>query len=391
MSKMQSRRLVLVGGGHSHAIVLEALIKEPLVGVEVHLIVDRAVAVYSGMVPGVVAGQYRRHEAELDVAGLAQRAGVTLHLEPMVGIDPKAQQVALPENRALSYDIASLDIGSAVAGVELEGVRKHTLPTRPIAKLLDGVDNATDRARELQRPFRNVVVGGGAGGVELAFCLDARVGTHAEASTTLVTDSPQLLPGFGDAFTTRISSEAARRGIRVRTGVRANKVDGAAVYLDDGSELAHDLVVWSTGAVGPQVFRGSSLPLDSRGFVYVDDTLRVDGHGSLFAAGDCATLRAHPETAKAGVYAVRQGPVLLRNLRHWLAEQPLESYQPQSDFLRLLNLGDGRALGGKWSLAATGRPVMWLKDQIDRRFMARFPGAPPQKGPSQPSHSPRGV
>ncbi len=372
MSETQSRRLVLVGGGHSHALVLDALAKEPLVGVEVHLVVDRAVAVYSGMVPGVVAGQYRRREVELDVAALARRAGVELHREPMVGVDPKARQIALPGDKTLSYDLASLDIGSSVAGLELEGVRQFTLPTRPIAKLLDGVADATKRVRSLEHPFRIVVVGGGAGGVELAFCLDARVGAHGKAHTSLVTDSPGLLPGFGDAFVERISSEADRRGIRVLTGVRAHKVDEAAVYLDSGRTLEHDLVMWSTGAVGQRAFQGTELPLDSRGFVYVDDTLRVDGCESLFAVGDCATLRAHPETAKAGVYAVRQGPVLLRNLRSWLAEQPLGSYGPQADVWRLLRRGDGRALGGKWEFAASGRWVMWLKDRIDRRFMARF-------------------
>ncbi len=373
MTSTRSRRVVLVGGGHSHAIVLEALAKEPLADAEVHLVVDHAVAVYSGMVPGVVAGQYRRREVELDVAALARLAGAELHLEPMVGIDRRARQIALPSDNALAYDVASLDIGSSVAGLDLEGVRQFTVPTRPIADLLDGVADATERARKLERPFRIVVVGGGAGGVELAFCLDARVKAHGTVRTSLVTDSPRLLPGFGEAFVRRISSEAERRGIRVLTGVRANKVDEAAVHLDDDRSLEHDLVMWSTGAVGQEAFRGTDLPLDPRGFVYVDDSLRVVGCDSLFAVGDCATLRAHPDTAKAGVYAVRQGPVLLRNLRRWLAGQPLESYAPQTDFLRLLNLGDGRALGGKWSVAAAGRPVMWLKDRIDRGFMARFP------------------
>ncbi len=100
--------------------------------------------------------------------------------------------------------------------------------------------------------------------------------------------------------------------------------------------------------------------------------LQVAGHDDLFAVGDCATLIEYPATPKAGVYAVRQGPYLARNLRAALADQPLEAYQPQRDFLTLLNLGDGTALGAKWGLSFAGRWAMRLTDRIDRAFMRRF-------------------
>ncbi len=365
-------RLVLVGGGHAHALVLDALVREPLPGLEVHLVVDRPSAVYSGMVPGLIAEQYRRSDVEIDVERLARRAGVQLHLQPMVGIDAQARAIALPHDRSLTYDVASLNIGSAVAGLELEGVRRHTLPTRPMPELMTGIEAATDRARRLERAFHSVVVGGGAGGVELAFCLDARLAADSAVHTTLVTDAERLLPGFGTAFARQIDAEAKRREIHIITARRAQRVDERTVYFDDGSQLEHDLVVWATGAVGPAAFANTTLPLDPKGFVYVDECLRVDGDNSLFAVGDCATLRAYPKTPKAGVYAVRQAPVLLHNLRAWQAKRKLQTYRPQADFLRLLNLGDGRAVGGKWTYATAGRSMMRLKDRIDRRFMARF-------------------
>jgi selenide,water dikinase len=364
--------LVLVGGGHSHALVLEALAAAPLVGMETHLVVDRPQAVYSGMVPGLIAEQYRRQDVEIDVAHLARRAGVHLHLEPMIGIDADARTILLPDAKKLRYDVAAIDIGSSTAGLDLEGVRQHALPTRPMQALLDGIETATLRAQKIEQEFRIVVVGGGAGGVELAFCLDARIAADSAVSTCLVTDGARVLPGYGDAFIERIQDEAARREIRIVTGRRAERLDEHAVVLDDGSRLPYDFVVWATGAVGPAVFQGTGLPLDDKGFVHVDDTLRVEGHDALFAVGDCATLRAYPDTPKAGVYAVRQGPVLLRNLRSWQAGRDLERFRPQSDFLRLLNLGDGRAVGGKWQIATSGRWVMRLKDRIDRRFMARL-------------------
>jgi selenide,water dikinase len=146
--------------------------------------------------------------------------------------------------------------------------------------------------------------------------------------------------------------------------------------------LGCDEVVWVAGAAPPPWLAASGLPSDATGFVRVGTTLQVDGHPDLFAVGDCAAFE--PALAKAGVFAVRQGPVLARNLRAHLSGKHLRPYRPQRDFLALLNLGDGSALGTKWGLAAEGRSVFALKDRIDRRFVRRFqalgPGGVPGRG-----------
>ena len=142
--------------------------------------------------------------------------------------------------------------------------------------------------------------------------------------------------------------------------------------LEDGSRLPYDALVWVTGAVSHSVLEDSGLPTDARGFVLTRKTLQVEGHDDLLAVGDCGTLIDHPETPKAGVYAVRQGPYVADNLRRRLMGEPLRSYTPQHDFLTLLNLGDGSALGAKWRMSFEGRWVMRLKDRIDRAFMRKF-------------------
>ena len=98
-------------------------------------------------------------------------------------------------------------------------------------------------------------------------------------------------------------------------------------------------------------------------------TLQVEGTEHLFAVGDCASLTG---MQKAGVYAVRSGPILAENLRRALAGQALRNYEPQQEYLSLLNLGDGTALGIKRGIAFEGRWVMHLKDRIDRRFVERY-------------------
>jgi len=350
--------------------------------VRLTLVVDKPVAVYSGMVPGYVAGQYRREELEIDVVPLARRAGARVVLSPAVGIDTASKRVRLSDRPPLRYDIASFDVGSTVAGLELPGVRQHALPTRPIVELVERIDAVAARiqSRPAGSPFRIVVVGGGAGGIELAFTLWHRVhpGRTERADgggpieLTLVHGWPEVLAGYPRTLIERVHRNAARRGIRIQANRRVVEATRDAVLFEGGDSIPADCLLWVTGAWSHPLFSDSGLPTERRGFVRTRSTLQIEGRDDLFAVGDCATMTDFPETPKAGVYAVRQGPFLYENLVASLEARPLRSYRPQSDFLTLLNLGDGTALGSKWGRAFEGEWVMRLKDWIDRRFMRRF-------------------
>ncbi|HVR30724.1 MAG TPA: selenide, water dikinase SelD [Thermoanaerobaculia bacterium] len=400
------RDLVLVGGGHAHVQVLRRFAMEPPRATRVTVVLDTPIAVYSGMVPGFVAGQYAAHELEIDVVPLARRAGARVVLARAVGLDPAARRITVDGRASISYDVASFDIGSTVAGTDLPGVRQLALPTRPIGRLVDLVEEEITAARRRagEGAFRVVVVGAGVGGVELAFTLDTRLRAEglAQATITVLQSGPRVLPGSPASLVSRVERQARRRGIEICCGVDVvgalpaaggRACGGAAakrqvepvpparsgaggrsgrVALADGDEIAFDLLVWVTGAVGQPLFRDSGLSVDDRGFVLVRPTLQVEGYDDVFAVGDCATLVEHAATPKAGVYAVRQGPYLTDNLRALLEGGELRRYQPQRDFLALLNLGDGSALGTKWGASFEGRWVMRLKDWIDRRFMRRF-------------------
>jgi selenide,water dikinase len=368
------RDLVLVGGGHAHVQVVRRWMMRPLPDVRLTLVVDRPDAVYSGMVPGFVAGDYQAHELEIDVVPLARRARARVVLTEATGIDPVARHIVLAGRPPLPYDIASLDVGSTVRGLDLPGVREHALATRPIRRFVDRLDvrlaEACERAGS--EPVRVTVVGGGVAGMELAFTLEARIRRQGRpARVTVLTDGPRILPGHPERVVTAVLDEAKRRRIRVRRETPALAVEPDAVVLDS-ERVPSELVVWATGAAAPALVSGAPLSHDDAGFVLVRGTLQVVGHDDLFAVGDCAALATHRWVPKAGVYAVRQGPVLDANLRARLQGGTLRTYTPQRDYLALLNLGDRRALGTKWGRAVSGTTVWRLKDWIDRRFVRRF-------------------
>jgi len=364
-----------VGGGHAHVQLIRRWRMQPLAGVKLTVVLDRPEAVYSGMVPGFVAGDYDTAECEIDVVPLARRAGASVVLAAATAVDPRARTISLAGRPALPYDVASLDVGGTVRGLDLPGVREHALATRPIRDFVDGLDAAlaAARARRGAALLRVVVVGGGAAGVELAFTLDAKLrGQGVAAGFVLVSDAEALLPGASRQLVRAAAAEAARRGIQLRLGLRVSRVEADAVcFVGEPDAEPADLVLWATGAAPTALLADVAAPKDASGFLRVSDTFQCLEGEDLFAAGDCASLDGH-ELPKAGVYAVRAGPILDANLRARLAGGALQRYRPQRDFLVLLNLGDGRALGGKWSVAASGRAVWRLKDAIDRRFVARF-------------------
>ena len=366
--------LVLVGGGHSHVQVLRMHLMRPLAGARITLVVDRPIAVYSGMVPAVVAGQLAPHEAEIDLRPLARRGGCRVIVARATGIDPVARRVTLEGRPPVVYDRCSVNVGATVAGLDLPGVVAHAVPTRPIGAFVAKVDAAIARLGALPRAARVVVVGSGAAGVELAFCLQVRLeaALGRRPEVTLVGASAHPLPHASKRAARAVERAAAARGIALRGGVRVAAVHPDAVELEGGERLPADLTPWSTGAAAVGFFSGSGLDVDARGFVQVDDTLQVPGHPGLFAVGDCATPSSWPDIPKAGVYAVREGPVLAHNLRASLSGGGLRAFRPQRDFLTLLNLGDGEAIGLRNGMAARGRWLYRLKDRIDRQFMDRF-------------------
>src|SRR5260370_7052956 len=104
--------LVLVGGGPAHIQVLKRWAMAPVPGARLTLVVDRPIAVYSGMVPGFVAGQYSRDALEIDVRPLALRAGARCIVAAATRVDPTARRLILDGRPPITYDTVPFDLAS---------------------------------------------------------------------------------------------------------------------------------------------------------------------------------------------------------------------------------------------------------------------------------------
>lgn len=370
---MSRQRLLLAGGGHSHLFVLEALRKrapEWRERLEVAMVSRELQTPYSGMLPGLVAGHYRHNEAHVNLAPLAAAAGVELVESSITALDPDARVGVDAQGREWPFDIASLDIGSTPPLSQVPGAAEHALGVKPVDTFLQEWRTFQSRAGELVRPVHIVVVGGGAGGVELALALAHRMAGRSERVGWSLVTRGKLLSGYPRAAARRMARHLEKAGIALHGGTEVARVEAGMLHFADGGSAAFDALIWATGA-GAQAWVAQSGLACIDGFIHVDSHLRSVSHPHIFAAGDIATDPLQPRP-KAGVYAVRQGPVLADNLLRTVSGQPLAAYLAQRGHLSLVSTGGRHALAAWRGLTWEGDWVWRWKDAIDRRFMQRF-------------------
>ncbi len=414
--------VVLVGGGHSHALVLQMWAMDPLPGIRLTLVSDRTHTPYSGMLPGHVAGFYDYDECHIDLRRLCEAAGAQFFLDRVTGIEPERQHIVCAEHPPVSFDWLSLDIGSTPAAVGVPGAADYAIPAKPVPDFLLAWASLLEALRVQPAPQAGVssgkrwpdfslgIVGGGAGGVELAISMRSRLqDCFSSTSLGLGTSIPQihlfqrgpeLLPNHSRANRRKFHQILLEQGIQVHLNANVESIepladpfidpvmdpltaslghhsgDNAVLVRHSQGQTRCDRLFWVTNASAPAWIHDSGLTTDAQGFVLVSDTLQSVSHAHILAAGDIATMVNHPRP-KAGVFAVRQGQPLFNNLRALVQGRSPQPFTPQKDLLGLIGTGDGRAVAsrGRWSVG----PSQWLwrwKDSIDRKFMERFSELP---------------
>jgi len=363
------KQLVLLGGGHSHVAVLKSQGEAPMPDTRLTLVSAKRHTPYSGMLPGLIAGHYDYHQSHIDLERMAgyARAGF-LEMEA-VALNAGERLLFLADGRRVEYDILSIDIGSTPPGFGIPGVPEQVIPAKPIEVLLPAWEGLRARAAGLKRL---ALVGGGAAGVELVLAMQYRLRQDgAVPGFDLITDTPFVLPSHNVKARRMLQRILDERGVRVHAGRKVAAVEPGRVALEGGASIDVDAVFWVTGAAPAAWLRASGLQTDAAGFIAVNPCLQSESHADIFAAGDCASVTGQPRP-KSGVFAVRQGAPLARNLRRALAGQALEPYVSPPHALALISAGGKYAVATRNAWALQGAWVWLWKDWIDRRFVQTY-------------------
>ncbi len=366
--ELRDRRLVLLGGGHSHLEVVRRLGRSSGVRPRMTLVSRDPVSIYSGMLPGHIAGLYPAGAIGIDLTELCDRYAATFHRGDVTGIDRQRKRVLLADGNSIDYDLLSINTGAAPSLDRIPGAAEHAIAVKPLQRFMQQLDAIKAHGGPADdEPM--AIVGGGAGGVELALALDVRM--HHRKQILLITGRRGLLPEHNPRVRRQVRACLQRRDIRLIEGQRVSHIHRHGLRLDEGRELASAATLLATAVRGPAWLGETGLALDAAGFIRVRRTLAAVGDPAVFAAGDVASIDDMP-LARAGVFAVRQGPLLATNLRRALAGKPQRPFRPQRATLALISTGDRYAIASRGRFSASGYWVWRWKDWLDRRFIRRY-------------------
>jgi len=370
--------LVLVGGGHAHVAVLRMFAMKPVPGLRITLITRDIHTPYSGMLPGLVAGHYDYDDCHIDLGPLARFAGARLYHTEVEGLDLDNKKIMAHGRPPVSYDLLSINTGSRPSAVDVPGVDEYAIAAKPIDIFLLRWEALVKRIQNSIGEFRLIVVGGGAGGVEIALSTQFRLrellssqgDDPGRISVMLLTKGIDILPTHNRRVRESFLQVLKQRNITVHTEARVVEVAEHFVRTASDNEYKSDAVLWVTNASAPDWPGEAGLEVDESGFIRVNEYLQSTSHADVFVAGDVASM---PESRpKSGVFAVRQGPFLESNLRRSATVGSLRAYKPQRNFLGLISTGDKNAIASRGQWAMQGGWLWTVKDWIDRKFMRMF-------------------
>ncbi len=376
--------VVLLGVGHTNAHVLRMWKMKPLDNAQLVCVSNFPNATYSGMLPGVLAGQYSPEAMEIDLVRLCASAGARLIIGEVIGIDHEAQEIKFRDRPALSFDVLSIGIGSrpSFSGVSVAD-QNPLVAVKPMQTFLQRLKcrlEAVEASENDSSPKKIVVVGGGIGSIEIAFCLEQRLRTdpatfgmsrHTPFEMTVITGASKVGTGLLESTQNKISLIMESRGIKRIEGSRVSEINEDHLLLKSGDRVEADAVIWATSAVAPELLGKLDLETDQKGFLLTQSTLQTIGNQRIMAVGDSGTI-VDANLAKAGVYAVRQGPVLWDNIKRAVSNRKLIKYSPQSGFLKLINTADGKTIAEYKGRTFHSGWCWKLKNRIDVKFMRMY-------------------
>jgi selenide, water dikinase len=366
------KTLLLIGGGHAHVEVLRQLAETPITDCDVALFDPSPSVWYSGMLPGVIAGHYTAAEAKINLWALCQRARVRFIEAAVVDVIADLQRVHISDGSRHFYDYLSIDVGSVSRQIPATP-GAYVVPVKPIEPLLTAI---TERESIRSSSLNIQVVGGGAAAVEVALALAHRWRGGSGKKIGIVSATP-MLDTLPPRVRATVLAACTAAGVAVRENVMVEKIEPTRLIIKNGGSgtdsepIESQITILATGPAPAALLSKVNFELANDGNVSINSLLQSRSHKNIFAAGDCAT-HGTKSIPKSGVFAVRQGPVLARNLIATLRGRPLEQYKHDAQSLALISLGGQSAIATRNGFTLSGSWAWRWKDRIDRRWMTKY-------------------
>ena len=358
------KRIILAGGGHGHINILKKIMKRTIKDCEIMLITDYEKQYYSGMLPGFIGKIYTEEEISFQVEEMCISAGVKFIKEKIVEIDGVKKIVKTvginnyKNIKEYKFDLLSINLGASAK--RNFGINENMTYVKPINNIIEFVKKIDEQSPGEKKKM--VIVGAGASGIELAFAFRAR---YPKLKIDVISKN-DILKNYNKKSTREVKKELREKEIELIINDELMKVDEKNIFTEKNKK-EYDYLIISNGVKGAEIdFIGYDVTKDN--FLLVDENLKANDY--TLAMGDSIEIKSYSRLPKAGVFAIRQAPILYQNIVDILeGKKELKKYTPQKKYLQLINYGDKRALMNYWKISISGKIPWKIKNYIDMKYM----------------------
>ncbi|MET3729371.1 NADH dehydrogenase FAD-containing subunit [Fictibacillus halophilus] len=353
-------KLLLIGGGHAHLSILRSLLHEEISDLEVTLITSSKSQYYSGMFSGFTEGLYDEDEIRIDLKSLSSRASVTFIEDTIISFDPMQKVLLGFSGNIYYFDVVSFDIepwisSELISTTELNPPKHHLI----------------EKIKKLRASEAPVIIGDGAEAVELALSITSWRNINKLSKSVTLINSSSLLHSFGVKATVKIREIAQYHNLVIYENEQINEVNNNYVITDRGTKVKFSMTLPITGPKASSLFKQALLPIDSDGFLLVEDTLQNNEYPYVFGAGSCVTFSDYPDLKKNDLHATKQGPILWRNIKRFISGQSLERFKPRNDSFSIISTGEQQGLFIYRNITLHGKWVWNMKNYSDQKFIKK--------------------
>jgi len=292
---------------------------------------------FTPLLPEAASGTLEPRHVVVPLRQMCPHAELVLGRAAAIDFASNSVQVdALDAQVSVRYRELVVALGSISRALPIPGLAEHALGFKNLAdaiflrnhvlQRLEAADAATIEAhRRAELTF--VFVGAGYAGVEALAELSDLVrdalrhypSLRGEPQRWVLVDAaPKILPEIPSRLGEYAARQLTKRGMEIHVGTTLEAVEADAATLSNGDRIPTHTVVWTAGVKANPVLSQFGLPLDERGRVKVDGTLRVEGHEHVWALGDGAAVPnlATPDAVDppTSQHALRQARRLAKNL-----------------------------------------------------------------------------
>ena len=361
--------LVLVGAGHTNCLFIKMWAMKNNSSLRVTLINPDPISSYTGMLPSLVAGLCKKSDAQINLFRLCRASGVRLIIDTVKKIEKKQSSLICKTGRVINFDLLSINIGSNSAPL-INGFKKFGCSVRPLAAFHERWENFLQSIDGNSSPVI-CIIGGGLASIELSFAMDIRLKKLGiENFKIKILERRKAFGSLSSNQQRYLRTKAKLRKIEILENLIIKEVSKNELVVKNGKRVHSDFIVSCIGPQPHDLFKNSKIE-HREGYVSVDKTLRIVGFQNAFAVGDCADFPVE-FVERSGVFAVRQAPILHKNILKLAKNQELVQFKPQSDYLKLIVYEGNSAIFLRNGIAFSAKWVWSLKNYIDRKFIDNF-------------------